>query len=82
MSKQQESKSGILAGASEELVFLWKIRDDALAHEEKNGIVTMTSKKYLQAQARIDNFFLPASKKAQRKKPKKRIYSSDSDWGY
>ncbi len=82
MSRPQEINSDILAGVSDELVFLWKVRDDALAFEQKNDIHPRTSKKYLEAQARVDNYFLPKEKKAERRKPKKKTYIPDDGWAY
>lgn len=76
------SKQDISNGVSEELVFLWKQRDNALSFEKQKGIVPRTSARYIEAQAKIDNYFLPPKKKAQRKKPKKKIYNTDPDWAY
>jgi hypothetical protein len=82
MNRQQESRSGILFGVSDELSFLWKIRDNALKYEKEKGISPRTSNRYLKAQAKVDNYFLPKENKAQRKKPKKKIYVPDNDWAY
>lgn len=82
MNKPQTNTSNILVGVSDELAFLWKVRDDALEFEKKNDIKPRTSKKYLEAQARVDNYFLPKKPPAQRNKPKKKVYVPEDGWCY
>ena len=72
----------IYNGVSDALVALWKSRDAALDHEKATGIQPRTSKRYLKAQAAIDDYFLPKRKKAMRNKPKKKAYVPDPDWAY
>ena len=82
MSRQQNSGPSILDGVSDTLQRLWKQRDMAMEYEKSHGIIPRTSDRYLKAQAEVDNLFLPKEKKAQRKKPKKKVYSPDPDWAY
>ena len=82
MSRPQEVRMNITDGVSEDLQFLWKLRDSALKFEQEREIPPRTSKKYLEAQARIDNYFIPKERKAQRKKPKKKVYMPDDGWAY
>jgi len=79
MSRQE---SDILNGVSETLARLWKQRDFALEYEKNHDIRPRTSKRYLEAQKEIDDLFLPKENKAQRKKPKKKVYMPDPDWAY
>lgn len=57
-------------GTSDELVYLWGLRDNAKTPEELR-----------KAQAKIDDYFLPPKQKAVRKKPKVR-FNPDDEWGY
>lgn len=72
--------NGILNGTSDELQFLWKKRDDALKYEKENDIIPRTSNRYLKSQLEIDDYFLPKKKKAERKKPKQKIYVPEDGW--
>ena len=67
---------------SDELVVLWKQRDSALKFEQENNIHARTSKQYLKAQSKIDDYFLPKKAKAQRKKPKVKVYAPEDGWAY
>jgi hypothetical protein len=82
MNRQQDNRTGILAGVSDTLVMLWKQRDAALAYEKKHNIEPRTSKRYLEAQREVDNYFLPPKQKAMRNKPKKKVYMPDDGWAY
>jgi hypothetical protein len=72
----------ILSDAPDSLKFLWEKRDTAMEYEKQHGLPLRTSKRYLEAQAEVDNYFLPKEPKAQRKKPKKKVYMPDPDWAY
>jgi len=63
--------SDIFNGISDELAYLWRLRDDARTPEELKN-----------AQSKIDDYFLPSKKKAERKKPKKKEYIPDDGWCY
>jgi hypothetical protein len=82
LSKFPDYKTGILAGTSDTLVILWKKRDSALDYEQQHNIEPRTSKRYIEAQKEIDNYFLPPKQKAMRKKPKVRVYAPDDGWAY
>ena len=72
----------ILRGASDQLQMLWRKRDAALHFEKENDITPRTSQKYIKAQSEIDEYMIPKKKKAQRKKPKKKVYIPDDGWAY
>lgn len=63
--------SNILDGVSEELEYLWNMRDKAKTLEQRKMV-----------QEKIDEYFLPPKQKAQRKKPKKKMYIPDDGWAY
>jgi hypothetical protein len=70
----------ITSGVSDTLQILWKKRDLALIYERKHNMEPRSSQQYRKAQEKIDSYFLPKNKKAQRKKPKKK-YIPEEDWG-
>lgn len=76
------TNSDFYKGVNDTLVMLWKQRDEALDIEKKNGVDPRTSSRYLKVQAKIDDYFLPSKKKAQRKKPKKKVYEPENGWAY
>lgn len=72
----------MLEGASDNLKYMWKKRDEALEYERKNNMAPRTSEFFKKAQKDLDDYFLPQPKKAQRKKPKKKPYIPDEGWAY
>lgn len=70
----------ILEDASENLKILWAKRDRALEYEKKNNLVPRTSDLFIKAQRELDDYLIPAPKKAQRKKPKKKPFNPENEW--
>lgn len=55
----------------DELIYLQKQRDEAKSPSQ-----------LLKAQKAMDDYWFPKRQKAQRKKPKIRIYDQDEEWAY